>query len=339
MTDLSKDFTPAATALPSYTRADLDAALEAEDAPLVQKILATRQVTDLESKTERGWTPLLFALNSNSRDCVLAVLDAGANVNAAAGGMGETPLTYAVGDYYGASPLMVSLLLARGADPNLLPLNPQEGPLLTAAKDGKEAIMMLLLDHGANIEQGDTWRNTAAHIAAANGHAGVIRILAAHGADLSRLGSGSETPLEKAIIHHNREAFEALLDCGADSAVANKYGRTLLMAAAEKGETGVMERLLGEGLVIDYADKAGKTALMYAAEAGKGDAVRRLLELGANPSLGNGKTARELAEEKGHFHVVQEMDAVQKRLAGQQKPAQSGRPLKITLGPKTGQGG
>jgi ankyrin repeat protein len=332
MSGFSDDFNSEAGAGPSPACTELMKAVEARDNPLVRKILDSRQVTDFESMDDRGWTPLLLALNDNNRECVVMLLDAGANVNHAAGRMGETPLTYAAGDYYGASPLMVSILLSRGADPNLLPYNHEDGPLLTAAKDGKEAITLLLLKNGADIEQYDTWHNTAVHIAAANGHAGVIRILAEHGASLNKLGGGSETALEKAIDHHNREAFEALLDCGAEIAVANRHGRTLLMAAAQNGETGVMEHLVASGLAIDFQDKEGKTALMYAAEAGKKDAVRKLMELGADASVSNsGKTARDIADEKGHFHVVQEIDDLQKRLGQQQKPSNSDKPFRLSL--------
>lgn len=332
MGGFSDDFNSGAKDRPSSACRELMKAVEAKNIPLVKKILDSKEVTDFESMDDRGWTPLLLALNDNNRECVVMLLDAGANVNHAAGRMGETPLTYAAGDYYGANPLMVSLLLARGADPNLLPYNHQDGPLLTVAKDGKEAITMLLLKGGADIEQYDTWHNTAIHIAAANGNAGVIRILAEQGANLNKLGGGSETALEKAITHHNREAFEALLDCGAEIAVANRHGRTLLMAAAEHGETGVMERLVAAGLVIDFQDKEGKTALMYAAAHGKRDALRKLMELGANATISNnGKTARDIAEEKGHFHVVREIDDVQKRLGAQQKPVNSDKPLRLSL--------
>ena len=43
MADLSNEFKPAANAAPSYTRADLDAALEKEDTPLVRKILDSKR--------------------------------------------------------------------------------------------------------------------------------------------------------------------------------------------------------------------------------------------------------------------------------------------------------
>jgi hypothetical protein len=59
------------------------------------------------------------------------------------------------------------------------------------------------------------------------------------------------------------------------------------------------------------------------------------MELGANTAISNGKTAREIAEEKGHFHVVQEMDDVRKRFDGAQKFAPSDRPLRLVLTPKS----
>lgn len=323
----SDSFNAAARA---YTADDLFTAIEKDDVKAVKEILASKQVADLEQSNDGGWTPLLLAISQGNTNCIGALLDAGANVNARERDMGHTPLARAVGAYYGGKPQVVSLLLSRGADPDILPLNANEGPLLAAAEKGFETITLMLLSKGANIEQEDDWGQTALHHAAAHGHAGVIRILAQHGAELNKLGA---LALGKAISTHSREAFDTLLECGADPTAPLRDGQTLLMVAAKAGETGVMEKLVAAGLDPDCTDKDGKTALMYAAENGKGESARKLLGLGANPALATpaGKTARDIAEDAGHGHICYIIDNAPRK--GATMPA---RPFKIKLAAKNG---
>ncbi|MEZ0262463.1 MAG: ankyrin repeat domain-containing protein [Alphaproteobacteria bacterium] len=314
----------------TYTIGDLKLAIRDQQLSLVKEILASRQVTDIDEMDAASWTPLLQAVATGNRDIVAALIDGGARVNAPEPSMGHTPLSRAVSGWYGGKPAMVSLLLSRGADPNILPINPGEGPLLSAAEKGYETIMLMLLGKGAAIEQEDTWGKTAIHVAAEHGQAAIIRILAEHGAELDKLGA---LALSKAISAHSREAFDALIECGANPLAPLRGRKTLLMVAAETGVTGVMPVLVEKGVDLDCADENGKTALMLAAEAGISESVRKLLALGANPALTtpDGKTARQLAEEAGHDHILYTIDNAPRKDA----PA-STRPFRIKLAAKNG---
>jgi uncharacterized protein len=313
-----------------YTVEDLCEAIDKNDLPSVKQILASKQITDLNQCDEKSWTPLLKAMSQGNVECITAVLDAGADMNARELNMGHTPLSRAISGWYGGKPQVVSLLLSRGADPNILPLNPQEGGLLAAVERGYETITLMLLARGADIEAEDTWGKTPIHVAAEHGHAGIIRILAEHGAELNKHGA---LALSKAISSHSREAFDALLECGANPAAPLRDGKTLLMVAAEAGETGMMAPLVAAGLDLDCVDGHGKTALMYSAEHGKGESVRKLLALGANPSVTSpeGLTARQIAEQAGHEHILYTIDNAPRKGA----PA-STRPFRIKLAAKNG---
>jgi ankyrin repeat protein len=61
-----------------------------------------------------GWTPLMHAIHKNQKGSIIALLDAGADVNGR-GADGSTALMMAAG--YGYTD-MVNLLLDRGADPH-----------------------------------------------------------------------------------------------------------------------------------------------------------------------------------------------------------------------------
>jgi ankyrin repeat protein len=62
-----------------------------------------------------GWTPLMHAIHKNQKGSIIALLDAGADVNGRSSD-GSTPLMMAAG--YGYTDL-VNVLLDRGADPHL----------------------------------------------------------------------------------------------------------------------------------------------------------------------------------------------------------------------------
>jgi ankyrin repeat protein len=314
----------------AFSADDLLEAIEKGDVPRVKGILASRQVTDLNQPSDRGWTPLLLAISKADTDSISALLDAGADVNAREINTWHTPLSRAVGAYYGGVPQVVSLLLSRGANTDSAPINAHEAPLLAAAEKGLETITLMLLSKGANIEIEDDWGKTAVHLAAEKGHAGVIRILSEHGADMNKLGA---LALGKAIANHSREAFDTLLECAADPAAPLRDGQTLLMVAAKAGETGVMEKLVAAGIDIDAADEEGKTALMQAAEDGKGESARKLLALGANPALisPEGKTAGAIATEAGHEHITYIIDNAPRK--GAPAPA---KPFRIKLTAKNG---
>jgi ankyrin repeat protein len=84
------------------------------DAPQI-RALAARGANVNEPAGVNGWTPLEHAIHKNQLGAVQALLDAGADPNAANPG-GLTPLIMAAG--YGYTPI-VELLLHRGANPRL----------------------------------------------------------------------------------------------------------------------------------------------------------------------------------------------------------------------------
>lgn len=76
-----------------------------------------------------GWTPLMHAIHKNQKGSVVALLEAGANVNERGSG-GETPLMMAAG--YGYTDI-VNVLLDHGADAKM------------QLKDGKNALTIAVM--------------------------------------------------------------------------------------------------------------------------------------------------------------------------------------------------
>ena len=98
-----------------------------------------------------------------------------------------------------------------------------------------------------------------------------------------------------------KEIVELLLAAGADP--NTDRGGEALYAAAREGHADIAELLLGGG-ADPNADEG--EALLEGARRGHKDIVKLLLEAGADrtPVRNDGKTALEIAEEKGHAEVA-----------------------------------
>ncbi|TAL39245.1 MAG: ankyrin repeat domain-containing protein [Alphaproteobacteria bacterium] len=292
-------------------------ALEAKDAAKVQTILSENLNIDLEQRDEHHNTPLHVAIEKRDEENVRQLLEAGAKAEAPPRPYGQgTPLIHAIecpGNRVNVK--IVSMLLEHGAKPDTFdPECERKKPLLIAAKDGYESIVLMLLAKGADVKQIDEEKlhqYKAVHYAAEEGQAGVLRILAEEGADLNEREWLDRSPLQLAISGNRREAFDTLLDLGADPFATGKTQSTLLMCAASAGETGLLDRLVQMGINVNSQNANGDTALHFATWSGRGACVDKLLQLGADRNIPNkkGQTPRDIAEQEGHLHIVRQIDA------------------------------
>ncbi|MEZ0226825.1 MAG: ankyrin repeat domain-containing protein [Alphaproteobacteria bacterium] len=314
---------------------ELLAAIKEKNADEVQCILESGKIIDINLPAQAdGYTAVEKCISEDVPVCLDLVLQAGASPNCV---RGKSPLVSAI-KQWNASPVLVRILLEAGADPDAADKE-NARPLLKAAAKGQESIVTLLLEHGANVNINIGNGDTAVHEAAEKGHPEIIRILAAHGADLACFNRNGQPPLEAAILNRHREAFDALIEAGADPLQYGKNGITLVMDAAWSGEAGVIPLLVKRGVVMNaQKEDDGFTALMWAAFGGKGESVRQLLDLGANYDLknNNGKTALDLAREKGHVHVERLITEkiAEDVAAGRRFPDPVRKPFRIVLGMK-----
>ncbi|BCS18249.1 uncharacterized protein APUU_11077A [Aspergillus puulaauensis] len=117
---------------------------------------------------------------------------------------------------------VAELLLQSGADANE---NPPRWDLilLAAASDSDEtrslAMVRLLLDHGARIEDEDnssSWRSTALSRASGTENTEVVKLLLDEGADVNHRGKGSDTPLYSACYTCQLANVRLLITSGAN---------------------------------------------------------------------------------------------------------------------------
>jgi ankyrin repeat protein len=90
------------------------------------------------------------------------------------------------------------------------------------------AIMKILIDAGARVNQADNDGDTALHTAAGAGNIKGVRILLEHGAKLEAKDKNGRTPLFFAAGGSRSETVKVLLDAGADIKARDSDGKTVL---------------------------------------------------------------------------------------------------------------
>ncbi len=192
---------------------------------------------DARSKAKTGFTALMIAsAYLGTSESVKLLLEHGAEVNPGKEVMfNASPLFYAsmTGDRE-----VLTLLLARGADPNrmmnVLGAFPTP-PLIAAASIANAATIKTLLAAGADVRLKDPDSMTALHWAVIAHHPEVVKALLQAGADVNAVDRFGFTPLLYAatIDFGDAETATALLKGGADPTVKDKNGETAYAHARE----------------------------------------------------------------------------------------------------------
>lgn len=245
--------------------------------------------------------PLVDAAKSSDKDALRALLQKGANVNAAeadgtsalhwasyrddvesadlliragakvnaANDLGATPLWTASQN---GSEKMVRRLLEAGANPNAA-LLAGETPLMVASRSGNPAVVEQLIAKGANVNAHGARNQTALMWAVSQKHPDVVKVLLTHRADIH---ARSETWSQvMAVPPHGYLEYNRSIPAG---------GETALMFAARVGDLASAKLLVAAGANVNDADAWGVSATSLAAHSGYGEVVEFLLEKGADPN-------------------------------------------------------
>ena len=219
----------------------------------------------------------------SNRECRLALLTAGANVNCKLKN-GEFPLLVA------SDTDTLQLLLDHGADVNMTN-DRGETALMAAAFNGLHKIVKLLLQAGADVNSTDESGNTALLVAVSDGNRKDIwksdceSILHEEAGDGALLKAEADIKIDNKDFENYPECVEALLEAGADVNIKNKTGITALSYAAHEGATAFITALLKAGADVNLNNLDGSTALTRATAQGHSDIVKVLLDAGAEVNL------------------------------------------------------
>lgn len=269
--------------------------LDRKDLAALRELLA-RAPEALEERGPERNTPLMYAAAGGSRDCVRALLEAGARVTSknedghtaahlaiwqgheevlrdlleAKCPAGTLALDFAVRS---GTPGMVRMLLERG-----VPADPRsQSHLLDAVARGSIEIVCLLLEHGADVNR-SVHHATALGLAIQTGRDELIELLLSRGCRVA----GALF----AAIQRKPRLVPRLLALGADPNEKDALGSRPLETAAELSRVVSIRRLATAGAGLNTrGGMLRQTPLHQAVVRGQRAAARALLELGANPNV------------------------------------------------------
>lgn len=231
--------------------------------------------------TEDRWgdTALHIATRVGCEESVAALLDQKVDVNAR-NEDGDTPLHFA------QTAAIAKLLLDNGASANIHnePSQWRNGclcgsqtPLHVASDFGRDEVVSVLVQYGANAKAREEHGKTALHRARS---AKIVDILLKAGADVdAKEFIHSNTALHLASQGGFEEVVPILVEHGADINTRERDGRTALHFAKTAN---IAEYFLEAGADIEATDRLGYTALHIASEAGLKDVVSVLIQRGAD---------------------------------------------------------
>ena len=192
---------------------DIMVACRSGDDKLLQQHLNQPRSPNFEDANAK--TPLFEAASNGSLQCVLLLLEAGAEKDKGRTDIGATPLSIAAQNGHLE---VVRFLVESGANKDQGTTDDGATPLFVAAAKGHLEVVRFLVESGASKDQGRTNDGaTPLHIAAQKGHFEVVRFLVESGAnkDQGRTYDGA-TPLFIAAENGHLEVVRFLVDSGAN---------------------------------------------------------------------------------------------------------------------------
>lgn len=214
------------------------------DLPTVRHLLQSgASPRHASSKNDSLMTALMWASSEGHVDIARALLDAGADANAA-NAQHLTALLYAFDNLPSTNP--------RPAPPAGFPGEPgrpapPQVPIVKR-RTGHIAVIKMLLVAGADARVTNRFGDTCVHLAARKGQKELIEVVLAAGVDVNARNRGyEETAMHVAAKEGHWEVVRALVENRGDIDARNRYGWTPLVWAAACGNVRTVETLLELG--------------------------------------------------------------------------------------------
>ncbi|XP_068578301.1 dynein axonemal heavy chain 12 [Cebidichthys violaceus] len=232
----------------------------------------------VESRTLRGQTPLLLAVEGGLMENASFLLQHGAQPDSQDQDQDSALLVAIRSDRSD----LVKLLLRRGSSVNQAGLHGRR-PLHEASRLGKTALATLLLEAGAQTDPRSDYGLTPLALAAQAGHLEVVETLLRRGADVLSQAQDEASVLYEASSSGDPEVIGLLLEYGADANVAKQTGHMPIHRVAHQGHLDALK------LLIPVTSKAevyetGMSPLHSAADGGHPHCITALLDAGYDPN-------------------------------------------------------
>lgn len=226
---------------------------------------------DVNGSQADGATALHWAAHWNHVDATVALIEAGADVDAR-NDYGATALWVACAS---RNTDVIHHLLAADADPQQ-GLDSGETLLMRCARTGDPVAVRALVEHGADVSAAEpTQGQTALMWAAANRQAAAATVL---------IDAGADVEARTRVVRQLRGTGQRSTTSPEGATMFAAGGFTPLLFAARHGAIDVASILLEAAADLRTVAADGNTALVLSAMSGHGDMAKALLEWGADPN-------------------------------------------------------
>ncbi len=278
----------------SNGRTPLKYAIEIGDTNMISALLENGE--DINFADSKQYTPLLFAIEKNklrptkeeqtddffSMDYIKKFVPIKKGIK----GNQLDYLKYIPHKYrelYKNNKNIISLLLEKGANPNL-DLPNIETPLRFAVAKKDKDVISLLTEKNADINFVDSKKQTPLHRAILDESENMVNFLLEKGAEINHDVKNIETPLRYAISHDKKNMASHLIKDGATIDYLDKSRWTPIEYSISLNKKEMVSLLKDKGVGINAEDSRKKTPLIWAVYHNNAEMVLYLIELGANPN-------------------------------------------------------
>ena len=161
-------------------------------------------------------------------------------------------------------------------------------PLLAAASNGYDAVLAVLLDNGANINQANNAGWFPLHLAVAMSHETVVAVLIDRGADVNQTNNDGDKPIDVAKTQKIKDMLIALTtkkqqEVGQQSTIMDE---SQWFRAAKEGDLVLIQQGINDNKIdVNCRDSEGSTAVCLAAWNGHLQLVEYLITQHADLSI------------------------------------------------------
>lgn len=179
-----------------------------------------------------------------------------------------------------------TILLELGADPTISMPETETHPLGWAVVKSFPEVAVALVEGGLDVDNKFGGGETQLQQAATSGNLAMVQILVELGANIEEKSvADGNTPLIYAALGGHAEILAFLVEKGAELDGENGFGGTALHFACVFGQNETVSLLIKAGAAVDPQDDAGNTPAHLAAFEGHKDVLVILLEAGADISI------------------------------------------------------
>ena len=258
---------------------------------------------DLNHQDSDNYTALHVAVNEKHGDVVQVLIGAGADIETR-NDKGGSPLHTAS---ISGELTTVKMLVEAGADVRATTAQRDTCLTLAAYLGHTDTVRYLVSLPEVDLNHQDSGNCTVLHIAVQQEHADVVQVLIDAGADIEAKDDEGHSPLHLASISGELTTVKVLVKAGADVRATDACGNTCLILAAHHGHTETVRYLVSLPEVdLNHQDSWNCTVLHCAAQENRSDVVQVLIDAGADIETKNdeGRSPLHLASISGELTTV-----------------------------------